>query len=479
MKRILPVLIAVSFLLCSFTQTSFATGFTLPDYSQSDWDSYWETVKGDNTQISLTPGADETELNFNWHSDRKLEIPKVRISEKSDMSNAVEFKGFFTLADNSQQTNRVTVTGLKGNVVYWYSYSLGKDKWSDPEFFRTPSSDSFKAILVGDIQCSAGEDNGYLDATRWNTTLNTALNKCPDTSLIISCGDQTHTGVSADEWAATLAPKALRNIPMATCIGNHDHKGSTYMHYVNNPNSQLVSTSKTGAPYYFRYGDVLFVVFNSTNLNVFESYSLAERAITANSDAKWRVAVMHHDIYGTGHHAIDNDNYLLQGVYSAIMDKFEFDICLTGHEHYYGRSYNMINNEIVKLDYTKDSVVDPDGTLYITTASASGKNRVYDAPYNHSWMNFNYMSPELIYSTVEFSNTSFTIETYTVEDDKKIDEYTITKTDFNYSEIDTSENLLLNTNALERILSHFMGEYYVIIDVMSKFVEAVLDIIVR
>ena len=74
------------------------------------------------------------------------------------------------------------------------------------------------------------------------------------------------------------------------------------------------------------YGDVLFVVFNTTNINFFESHALAEKAIEANKDAKWRVALFHHDIYGTGHHACDDDNYLLQGVFSAILDKFEFDL---------------------------------------------------------------------------------------------------------------------------------------------------------
>ena len=184
---------------------------------------------------------------------------------------------------------------------------------------------------------------------------------------------------------------------------------------------------------------------------------------------------VHHDVYGTGHHAVDNDNYLLQGVYASVMDKFEFDVALTGHEHYYGRSYNMLNNEIVDLDYTKNSVVDPDGTLYITTASASGKNRVYDEPYNHSWMNYSYMSSELIYSTVEFTENTFSIKTYTVEENKQIDDYSITKTSSEYSEVDTSDNVF-DTDALSRVLSHFMGEYYVIIEVFVSLINTVRNL---
>ena len=479
-RKIISVLLIVTlFAGCIGLSVNAADGLLLPDYTMTDaeWDKYWSTVEGDNTQIALTPGADASELNFNWHSERKAAVPMVKIADNEKMDNAKTFYGYCTLADNGQQTNRVTAKGLEENTKYYYSYSLGKDNWSEPTFYITRSTDSFKALLVGDIQCSAVDDGtGYKDATNWNTTLNTALKKYPDTSFIISCGDQTQTGTSAVEWAATLSPKAMRNLPMATTIGNHDHKGSTYQHYVNNPNSQLVSTSKTGTPYWFRYGDVLFVVFNTTNVNVFESHALAERAILANPDAKWRVAVFHHDIYGTGHHAIDNDNYMLQGVYSAILDKFEFDLAFDGHEHYYGRSYNMLNNEKVDLDYTSNKVTAPDGTLYITTASASGKNRVYDEPYHHSWINYSYMSPELIYCEVEFTESTFNLKTYTVEGDKLIDEYTIEKTDFTYSDIDASQTLF-STDALNRVLKHFMGKYYVIFEVFDKVVRYLWNLI--
>lgn len=477
--RIVAILLAVSMFLGGFGVNSFAAELSLPNYtmSETEWNEYWKSVKNDNTQVALTVGADETELNFNWHSERKIAIPRVRISENENMSDFIEFCGYSTLAEDDWQTNRVTVTGLEENTKYYYTYSIGKDSWSEPDFYRTLSSSSFKALLVGDIQCSEGDDGyGEKDAANWNTLLNTALKNNTDTSIILSCGDQTQTGASSSEWAATLSPKAMRNLPMATCIGNHDNKGTYYKYYVNNPNSynSLIPNS-TGKPYYFRYGDVLFVSLNTTSLDVMSSYNLVEKAVSENPDAKWRVAMFHHDVYGTGHHAVDNDNYLLQGVYASVMDKFEFDVALTGHEHYYGRSYNMLNNEIVDLDYTKNSVVDPDGTLYITTASASGKNRVYDEPYNHSWMNYSYMSSELIYSTVEFTENTFSIKTYTVEENKQIDDYSITKTSSEYSEVDTSDNVF-DTDALSRVLSHFMGEYYVIIEVFVSLINTVRNL---
>lgn len=480
LKKTLAIIMTVCMVFGCFAANGFAGNFNLPDYTQTteEWNSYWETVKGDNTRMALTPGADETQLNFCWHSEHKIAVPRVRMSKNADMSDYVEFCGVGLFSDNHQQTNRVTATGLEENTLYYYTYSVGKDNWSEPEFYRTLSSKSFKALLVGDVQCGAGDDGfGYVNATNWNTLLNTALKNNPDTSFIISCGDQTNSGKSAVEWAGALSPKAMRNIPFATTIGNHDKKGPTYKHYVNNPNSQILSMGMyTGNQYYFRYGDVLFVSLNSTNFNVFEAYNLVEKAVSENPDAKWRVAMFHHDVYGTGHHADQDDNYLLQGALGAILDKFEFDICFNGHEHIYGRSYNMLNNEVVDLDYSKNYAVDPAGTLYITTASAGGRNRI-EGPYDYEWLNFCHISEELVYSEVEFNGDTFILKTYAVDGNKLIDEYSITKTDFSFSPVDKSENLLNSTDALDRVLKYEMGDYFVIFEVLKNIANMLINVV--
>ena len=171
-RKIISVLLIVTlFAGCIGLSVNAADSLLLPDYTMTDaeWDKYWSTVEGDNTQIALTPGADASELNFNWHSERKAAVPMVKIADNEKMENAKTFYGYCTLADNGQQTNRVTAKGLEENTKYYYSYSLGKDNWSEPTFYITRSTDSFKALLIGDIQCSAVDDGtGYKDATNWN-----------------------------------------------------------------------------------------------------------------------------------------------------------------------------------------------------------------------------------------------------------------------------------------------------------------------
>ena len=37
----------------------------------SAWQGEWESVASDFTKVSITPGADETQLNFAWYSEKK------------------------------------------------------------------------------------------------------------------------------------------------------------------------------------------------------------------------------------------------------------------------------------------------------------------------------------------------------------------------------------------------------------------------
>ena len=40
------------------------------DSGWSDWDAAWEETATDFTKVSLTPGADATQLNFAWYSEK-------------------------------------------------------------------------------------------------------------------------------------------------------------------------------------------------------------------------------------------------------------------------------------------------------------------------------------------------------------------------------------------------------------------------
>ncbi len=475
LKKSFSFIMACVLFVCCFSFNSTAAEYSMTD---AQWDEYWEENKGNFYQMQLYVGADESELNFCWHSEKTGEKPVIRIGTSKDMQVYSEFVGTFK-NHGEWQANYVTASGFEADGVYYYSYSAGGGEFSAPEMYRTFKTDSFKALYISDVQAGIDDDSDYAtyNATCWNKVLTTALDKNDDISFILNCGDMTNSGESNLEWAATMAPKALRNLPTTATYGNHDRKGDTYKYFVNLPNAnKAISTTPDGDEYYFRYGDVLFINLCTTNYNVFNEYNFVERAISENLDAKWRVVMFHHDIYGPGHHAGDNDTKLLSAIYSSICDEFDIDVCLTGHEHYYGRSYFMYDDKIVDMDYTQHKAVDPEGTLYFTASSAGGRNRMYDEPFDYEWLCFEYMSEELTYSTVEFDDTTFTLYTYDL-DGNVIDNYTIEKTSSDSSDSDAGDGLL-NTNAIDRILRNYTGEYYVIFEVLYTVIDVVKSVIV-
>lgn len=92
------------------------------------WNGTEETagLKKDWTQMSLTPGSNESELNFAWYSVGD-NIPKLKIGKGKKLVGAKTYTATQTDATESKsnvqyKSNKVTATGLEANTTYYYSY---------------------------------------------------------------------------------------------------------------------------------------------------------------------------------------------------------------------------------------------------------------------------------------------------------------------------------------------------------------------
>ena len=334
-----------------------------------EWCERWEIIKTDWTQLSLTPGADATQLNFAWYSVFGEENPIVKVSKNYDMSDAKIFEGNQSSAVPGYVSNKVTVMGLEENSKYYYSYGTN-DNWSEAIEFKTQSTNKFGFILVGDPQIGSSAGNiatgetteqGQDNATRndtfnWNNTINKALSLMPNASFILSAGDQIqsrnkkanqtealeYTGNEV-EYAGYLSADALSSLPVATSLGNHDAVSGNYSYHFNNPNaSSLGAMSSLGSgingDYYYRYGNTLFIMLNTNNTNTAEHEALMKEAIAVNEDATWRVVTLHQDIYGSAEHSNEPAIAELRYKLVPIFEENNVDIVLTGHDHAYART---------------------------------------------------------------------------------------------------------------------------------------------
>lgn len=327
------------------------------------WVSQWESVATDYTKVSLTPGADETQLNFAWYSkseDGKTATPVVHFG--TDKNSLTAFTGTSGQVDTSltdgvaYDYNHVVVTGLEPNTTYYYTVEKNGVQ-TEVQEYKTGSFDSVKILYVGDPQIGASKgqtqgsdtlkaDSGAAntaarnDAFAWNRTLEIASAQNPDLNFIISAGDQVNkTGkAKEEEYAGYLSSSVLSGLPVATTIGNHDSLNPDYTYHFNNPNTTGYGETEAGGDYYYSYGSGLFIVLNTNNYNVAEHEKTIQEAVASDPDAAWRIVTIHQDIYGTGLDHSDTDGMILRTQLTPIFDEYDIDVVLQGHDHTYSRS---------------------------------------------------------------------------------------------------------------------------------------------
>lgn len=490
----------------------------------SNWMTKWNsTISKDREQISLSPGSDNSSLNFAWYTKKASGIQKLKIAENKRLTNAKVYEAKQTEAvtdkdDTTYVSNKVTATDLKADTTYYYSYQ--KDgQWTAPEKYTTDNGSKFSFIFVGDPQIgSSNELKGAAteefynaqsaavanDAFNWNTTLNQAMEKTGNkASFVLSSGDQIQSTKkkspnkaawgSEIEYSGYLSPDVLKNLPVATTVGNHDADNANYTYHFNTANaSELGSNGKVGGDYWFKHDNALFIMLNTQDTNVEEHKQFIEQTVAANKDCKWRIVTLHQDIYGSAEHSNEPEITNLRYQLAPIFEDNKVDVVLTGHDHAYSRTQilkgghktteytdddfdPMLDKDMdagenpdtvytakgnIKADTTDPSekaylnylnqvmdkdaiqqvtkkgttVFNPTGILYMTAGSSSG-SKYYDlVPRQQSYIANRWQQDVPTYSVIDITDTTFTINTYRTDTEEKIDET------FSIAKVNESEN---------------------------------------
>ena len=490
----------------------------------SNWMTKWNsTISKDREQISLSPGSDNSSLNFAWYTKKASGIQKLKIAENKRLTNAKVYEAKQTEAvtdkdDTTYVSNKVTATDLKADTTYYYSYQ--KDgQWTAPEKYTTDNGSKFSFIFVGDPQIgSSNELKGAAteefynaqsaavanDAFNWNTTLNQAMEKTGNkASFVLSSGDQIQSTKkkspnkaawgSEIEYSGYLSPDVLKNLPVATTVGNHDADNANYTYHFNTANtSELGSNGKVGGDYWFKHDNALFIMLNTQDTNVEEHRQFIEQTVAANKDCKWRIVTLHQDIYGSAEHSNEPEITNLRYQLAPIFEDNKVDVVLTGHDHAYSRTQilkgghktteytdddfdPMLDKDMdagenpdtvytakgnIKADTTDPSekaylnylnqvmdkdaiqqvtkkgttVFNPTGILYMTAGSSSG-SKYYDlVPRQQSYIANRWQQDVPTYSVIDITDTTFTINTYRTDTEEKIDET------FSIAKVNESDN---------------------------------------
>lgn len=461
MRKLISVIMCL-IMVSQISVSSFAA-YDAPKLSRGEWDSLYESLVEDNTLPMLNVGADETQLSLCWHTDKESAKPQVLWSKNEDMSEAKTFDGVTTPAENdSQLVCRVAITGIEENITYYYQWNTGSS-WSEICKYESKSFDNHKAVVFGDIQIAEDwrEDSDTQSdiGHNWNNVLAEALKQNPDISYLVSPGDNTSTGETAKEWQTLLMPQSIRSLPLALAIGNHDKKGMMYNYYTNMPNEYYGRFfSGLDRDFWFRYGDVVYLVFDSTSGNAPDHMAMAKEAIEQNKDAKWRIGVVHHGIYGAGDCIGDAETeILLKNIFAPIFESYDLDLVITGHTHSQGRSHFMENSKIAGKAESGKTYTDPEGIVYLNSNSVCEKVIMdYEADY----LAYSFMKNDVTtYTTLEFKDNQLILETRRGDNSELLDSVTIERTK------EHNENSA--GNILKRVgykVIEFVGLIYTLID---------------
>ncbi|MBR4050534.1 MAG: metallophosphoesterase family protein [Clostridia bacterium] len=436
-KKFLALSLALVFI---FQGVISVAAFDDKSLTQEEWNSLYADLRDENTLPMLCVGADETELNICWHAAKDKAVAKVMLAKDEAMTNATVFEGETTPAENEDQlVCRVTMTGIEENTTYYYKW-YSENGWSEACKYESKGFDSYKMMVVGDIQIGGQSTDNPEEQSRigyvWQRVLDEALTKNPDISFLLSPGDNTSTGKAADEWQTLLMPEYTRSLPLALAIGNHDKKGFTYDYYTHMPNEFFGKYFEgLDRDFWFRYGDVLYLVFDATSGSAADHRAMAKEAVEANPDAKWRIGVMHQALYAPGVAMLEPEtNILLNAVFQPIYEMYDLDMVFTGHTHMQGRSNFVSDGLVVGKAESGKTYKDPNGIVYVNVNACCDQGSLgEELSYLWPYTAYSFVDADVTtYSTVEFTDSTLTLKTFRGDNSELLDSLTIEKTkDFN------------------------------------------------
>ena len=406
--------------------------------------------------ISLNIGSDETQRNITWmaSSDKEAYVqvatkPEGWVEGNEFPADAVSYTATQTdSAVNGLKSCKATMTDLKENTTYLYR--VGNDeKWSDTYSFTTQAlgqDQEFSFLFAGDPQIGAS-GNSAADTTNWQNTMSRSLQAFPQTSFLLSAGDQVNSRDSDTEYEGFLSPDAMRLIPLATNVGNHDNGSERYTSYYNMPNvsDKGVTTGSGSGDYWFMYNGMLVMSINSNNTDTAVHRAFLQETLNNHQEATWTVVTFHHSTYSVANHYSDSDIQKRRTELSPVFSELGIDVVLMGHDHYYTRTYMMNGcnavipegNDVTKGEKAPESVTNPaEGQVFYLTANSASGSKYYarNGQLASGWPEYvavQEQSNRTTITNVTVTRNSFTVDTYYTDSDvlQKMDSFTIYRTE--------------------------------------------------
>lgn len=305
-----------------------------------------------------------------------------------------------------------------------YGYRVGDGAvWSPWNVFQTASDKPapFRFLYFGDPQNDL--------ASLWSRTARLAFQQAPDAAFLLFAGDIVNNGYDDALWGEFAEALGFISamVPSVSTPGNHDtHRypkkhEATYpytaspvyhAHFRMPENGPAGDTALNQEAYCIDYQGVRFISVNS-NVYMFDrplndqhdaiwdaQLAWLEKALAYNPN-RWTIVTHHQPIYSVSER---RDSPELREALRPLYDKYHVDLVLQGHDHTYGRTHKLAN----------DQIVDPaaPGTIYAVSVSGP---KMYDADPKFASLMAKVGSKTQLYQVVEVDQDKLTYTAYTLE----------------------------------------------------------------
>ncbi len=358
-------------------------------------------------RIVLNPGWNaEKSMAVTWRTDITVSesfcqlhpltggriIPeKIESFKAKTTAVKYEFEGEPTIEAN--QHSAIFDDLISGNK---YLYRVGSDdKWSEWLEFQIPSNnnDRFSFIYFGDPQTDI--------KSQWSRVIRKAYNTVPDCSFMLYGGDIINRAGRDLEWSEWFMAGSFiyGTIPQILTPGNHDYDDLQLDPHWKYQFTQPVNGPKEvkGTCFFIDYKNLKIISIDSAveseledeNGNALKSQKVWLDSVLSVNTKKWVILTTHLPFYSTKD---TRDNPHMRKHFQPILEKYNVDLVLTGHDHTYGRGI-VSDNTMVKPSI-----------MYVVSVSGP---KMYDAG-TKDWMQVKGGNIQLFHEiTIDGNNLNF------------------------------------------------------------------------
>ncbi|MDQ3266400.1 MAG: metallophosphoesterase [Myxococcota bacterium] len=266
----------------------------------------------------------------------------------------------------SGANHAVTLSGLTAGTRYSYQVEACGSKLGDVDTFRTaPSASTMQ------VHFAAVGDMGTGGSMQTNVS-NRMHQAAPE--LWLGLGDLAYAdGTDAEFTSNFFKPmgEAMEDIPFFPSPGNHEYytgQAQPYLDAFVLPTNNPASSERY---YSFDWGPVHFVSLDGECVADYEASDCDDvpqlawlKADLAATTKPWKVVFFHRPSWSSGEHG---SNLKMRERLSPILEQYDVDLALTGHDHHYERTHPI----------TGDAVDAQNGITYLVVGGGGANLRTF------------------------------------------------------------------------------------------------------